>query len=221
MRGKKTAFLVDFKRVKELRQKEYVRSAEMLYESLFQFIQTEMNLREKVRAKHMFRELCGIEKERALTSFEEMHFEHWLMFDYITVIGSRPLDLYIRAKKEKMPSKLVETAGLFMLMYLAPYRVEKLEAGTLTLLDDEQNRRKVQPLGEVADTEEGDMILARISTVGFESMMIGPVIRIGRGNENTVMEEINDKKGDGRKAYHRFMKEMGVKYLHCHSSRNP
>ncbi|WP_147805247.1 hypothetical protein [Alkalicoccus halolimnae] len=220
MKGRKASFLIDFSQVKKNRQKMYWQEAEALYEKLFYYIQFEMNLREKVRAKAMFRDLCGIDGERKLTSEEEIHFEHWLLFDYITVIGSRPFDLFVRAKKEEMSKQMTETAGLLMLMYLAPYRVKENRETTLVVEDISGKQLEAHPLGIPPKTRPGDLIFARITAVGFLHTLIGPVIRIPMDEEANVNALLEKKRQEGKKNYHRFLKETGISFLRYHSSED-
>jgi hypothetical protein len=220
VKGRKASFLIDFSQVKKNRQKIYWQEAEALYEKLFYYIQFEMNLREKVRAKAMFRDLCGIEEERKLTPEEEIHFEHWLLFDYITVIGSRPFDLFVRAKKEEMSKQMTETAGLLMLMYLAPYRVKEKRETTWIVEDISGKQLEAHPLGLTPKTNPGDLVFARITTVGFLHTLVGPVINIPPEEELNVNALLEKKRHEGNKNYHRFLKETGISFLRYHSSRD-
>ncbi|SDO13829.1 hypothetical protein [Alkalicoccus daliensis] len=214
MDRRKTSFLINFSKVKREKQKIYIQDAEDLYEWLFQYLETEMNLREIVRAKSMFRELCGFPKDKKLTKEEELHFEHWLLFDYITVIGSRPFDLFVRSRQSEMSKYMVETAGLFMLMHLSPYRVlQSNDREHLLAPFQEERENAVRSLGPAQRLESGSLIMARIATVGFEKMMVGPCITISSQREQEALEELRTHEKMGTKSYHRFLKEMGISFL--------
>ncbi|MFC4737585.1 hypothetical protein ACFO4L_13360 [Bacillus daqingensis] len=214
MPERKATFMINFEEMKREKQEAYHREAEDLYEWLFHFLERDLNMREKVRAKHMFRDLCGFQTETVLTREEELHAEHWMLFDYITVIGSRPFDLFIRSHSSELTPKMKETAGMMMLMHLAPYRVLHT-SGSEHLLSPFQEEREiaVRAVGSPQQAEAGELILARVAQVGFEKTMVGPCIRIDPKHEEKVLEKLRYFEAKGRKSYHRFLKETGISFL--------
>lgn len=214
MDRRKTSFLINFSKVKREKQKVYIQDAEDLYEWVFHYLQTEMNLREKVRAKTMFRKVCGYSRDHSLSKEEELHFEHWLLFDYITVIGSRPFDLFVRSRQTEMSKYMMETAGLFMLMHLAPYRVLQSNGKEHLIAPFQEERENaVRSLGPAQQLESGSLIMARIATVGFEKMMVGPCFTISADREEEVAAELRKQADMGKKSYHRYLKELGISFL--------
>lgn len=221
MDRRKASFLINFSDVKRKKQKIYKQDAEDLYEWIFHFLQTEINLREKVRAKAMFRDLCGFSKEYELTQRETLHFEHWLLFDYITIIGSRPFDLFVRAHQSEMSKNMVETAGLFMLMHLAPYRILETD-GTDHLMSPFQEEKEyaVTSLSASQQVQKGSLVFARIAAVGFEKMAVGPFIIIPPEREQEALKLLRIQENKGKKSYHRFLKEMGISFLRFEAEKD-
>lgn len=221
MDKRKASFLINFSEVKRKKQKTYTQDAEDLYKWVFQFLQSEMNMREKVRAKALFRDICHLPKDQKLSRTEEVHFEHWLLFDYITVIGSRPFDLFVRAHQAEMSKSMVETAGLFMLMYLAPYRVLDADGDHFLLTPlHEEKEYAVSSLSASQHVDKGSLVFARIAAVGFEKMGVGPFIIIPAAFEDEVLSLLEQQRNKGIKSYHRFLKEMGISFLRYDSEKD-
>ncbi|PYZ93787.1 hypothetical protein CR194_11605 [Salipaludibacillus keqinensis] len=216
MDRKKAEFLVDLQKVKKFKQKKVNGIFADLYDWMFTYVESETNLREKVRAKHLFRHKLGLETELELDKNLQLHFEHWLLFDYVTVVGSRLLDLFVRTKKTELSKEMLELSGILMLMHLEPIRVHKVENGRViyTPLFSEDNKTlEATPYLFSANLEEGELVFARIASIGYEKKLIGPTIKIDSREEDKLISQLEAVFAKGKTVYRRYLKEYGIDAL--------
>ncbi len=104
----------NFKAYRDQKQTEADQALHELYESYFSWLEKNTNLREKVRAKHIFKEKTDMHPDKLNETSWLLQFEHWFAFDYVTVIGSRMFDLFVRKNQGYMTKKMLELSGLIM-----------------------------------------------------------------------------------------------------------
>ena len=69
------------------------------------------NIREKVRASHLFKELVNLPHEAALSDSHEQLFFQWFAFEYVTIQGKTLLQLFLADQaKQKTESFLIQGA---------------------------------------------------------------------------------------------------------------
>lgn len=214
MKSRKTEFMIDFPQLKQKKQFELTHLLSDLYDGLFDYIEREANLREKVRAKEIYRHKTGLGRTNVLTEDEETHFNHWFAFDYVTVIGSRMFDLYIREKQEDMDPKTLEIAGMMMLMHLEPYYVKGTVQNKLVVspLFDPYTQIPVEPLQATELPEQNEFVFARTLKLGFDRKLIGPTFTIMEDDEQDVAERLLTASEQGQLAYRKYLKEYGIDF---------
>ncbi|GEL08052.1 hypothetical protein [Salisediminibacterium halotolerans] len=214
MRSRKTEFMVDFPRLKKQKQLEATQKLSVLYEGVFDYIEREANLREKVRAKAIYKHKIGLGKTSMITVEEDEHFQHWFAFDHITAAGSRMFDLYIRDNQEKLDKKTLEIAGMVMLMHLEPFYVQFSNSDNFIIapLFEPFVYQEVSPLKPMTMPVEKEFILARTVKLGFERKMIGPPITIKEECEEDVALRLLTASEQGQLAYRKYLKEFGVDF---------
>lgn len=216
MEGKKTSFIVDMKRVKEEKQKQMHVSFEDLYASLFTYVQSEANLRETVRAKHLFRHKIGLPKDAVLDKDLRIHFEHWLLFDYVTVVGSRLFDMFVRAKRQELSKQHLELCGIMMLMHLEPIQIiEKKDTSIMyTPLFKAQNKQiEATPYLFQENFHTEGIVFTRILKMGVENKFIGPAIHVAPNYCKEVVKRLERIHSDGPASFRRYLKEYGIDML--------
>ncbi|MGJ9382347.1 hypothetical protein [Salipaludibacillus sp. CF4.18] len=216
MKGKKAEFIVDFSRVKEDKQKRIHNNFTELYAWMFTYLQSEANLREKVRAKHLFRHKLGLPKDAVLTDDLQVHFEHWLLFDYVTVIGSRVFDMFVRAKKNELSKQQLEICGIMMLMHLEPIQIIEKKKNKImyTPLFETKNKQiEATPYLFPGKFHEGDLVLSRVLKMGIENKLIGPSIQVSPSYYKDVVKRLEKNYAEGPSVYRRYLKEYGIDML--------
>jgi len=224
MQRRKAEFLIDLQKVKMNKQKVMEHTFTDLYDWMFTFVQSEANLREKVRAKHLFCHKLGLDNKIELDPSWQVHFEHWLLFDYVTVVGSRLFDLFVRKKKKEMPKQMLELSGILMLMHLEAFRVHDVKDQSISVssLFDPEKRDEVSPYLFKSDVKENDLVFMRISSIGFHKRIIGPTAVIDPSFEDKIIEKLKLVHNQGQPEYRRYLKEYGVdmlKYGKIHDER--
>ncbi|WP_280769954.1 hypothetical protein [Salipaludibacillus daqingensis] len=223
MQRRKAEFLVDFQKVKSNKQQVLQNTFADLYDWMFTFIQSEANLREKVRAKHLFCHKIGLSNKEELDPSMQVHFEHWLLFDYVTVVGSRLFDIFVRTKQNEMTKQMLELCGILMLMHFVPVRiceVKKEHVKMFSLFDEKEI--EVSPYLFEPDVNKNDLAFMRLSMIGFEKKIIGPTIVIDPSFEQKIIKELTNVYKQGQPEYRRYLKEYGIdmlKYGKIHDGR--
>lgn len=208
--------MIDFQKVKEERQQYMDHSFLELYESFFDYIEKEANIREKVRAKQIFLHKTNLPKESLQEKTIAPHFEHWFAFDYVTVIGSRLFDIFIREKKGLLSKSMLDISGFMMLMYLEPVRIVHGDKRLITY------KKLAGPPDLTFEGEsflfsqtmiEGELAFVRTINVGYREKFIGPPIVIEKPKEGEVMNRLNEVMKQDLPAIRKYLKEHGIDYL--------
>ncbi|MCR6111684.1 hypothetical protein HXA35_15150 [Bacillus sp. A301a_S52] len=216
MNGRRAEFLIDLQKIKAQKQKKINDIFADLYEWMFIYLQTETNLREKVRAKQLFRHKLDLNKEEVLDNDLQVHLEHWLLLDYVTVAGSRLLDIFVRTKQEKMSKEMLELSGILMLMHFEPVKVIGVEKEVVTydtLFGDGTDLFQASPFLFSVDVNPDQLALIRTATIGFEKKIIGPSIIIDPSFESKVAGVFKDVHDQGYHVWRRYFKEYGIDML--------
>ncbi|MBU9721088.1 MULTISPECIES: hypothetical protein [Bacillaceae] len=213
MERKQSFFLIDFEKVKQEKQAHIERSLFDLYTHFFEYMEQHTNIREKVRAKKLFShktkiDILDIETDNVIGA----HFEHWFAFDYITVVGSRMFDLFVREKKGDLTKSMLDLSGFFMLMSLEPVQIDEVTGSTVvynSYFSSTSDTAKFFLFSP--EVTAGDLVFMRVLNVGSVKKVIGPAFSIMKQRESEVLQEVMLLKQS--KNYRTKMKENGIDYL--------
>ncbi|WP_198508969.1 hypothetical protein [Bacillus sp. FJAT-44742] len=209
----------NFKAYRDQKQTEADQALHELYESYFSWLEKNTNLREKVRAKHIFKEKTDMHPDKLNETSWLLQFEHWFAFDYVTVIGSKMFDLYVRKNQGYMTKKMLELSGLIMTSAIQPFQttVNERERGFVKGVDPVTGIKLTVysldwlPLG---DLKEGDYSLLRYIRCGFRDTLIAPPAPIKNAKQAFVIQQMKEQHGlHENLQWLRFLKEGGVSYL--------
>ncbi|MDG5787038.1 hypothetical protein QA612_05995 [Evansella sp. AB-P1] len=214
MGNEERSSVINFQKLKEEKQYEIEKSFFQLYESLFSYIEEEANIREKVRAKQLFSHHLNLSNHDIYDKTVAGHFEHWFAFDYVTVIGSRMIDLFIRKKYEDFTKPMLDLSGFMLLSYLEPIHI----------LDKNEKKVKFNRLFEQSTVEgetflfshqfnPGDLAFVRTMNIGFKVMIIGPSFIINKSMEKEIKNHIEKVYKQGKDQMRKYLKEHGIDYL--------
>ncbi|MBU8905224.1 hypothetical protein [Desertibacillus haloalkaliphilus] len=215
--------IVDFRQLRIEKQLEADRQLFSLYESFFSYLQKNTNLREKVRAKHLFHHMVGLQPDQVSDDFWTVHFEHWFAFDYRTVVGSRMFDMFIREQRQHLSKGMLQQSGLLFMMALEPYMVKRVDSHKELLIADpfQANAEafKVKSmLFSFDDVKVGDVLLLRLVRSGFDDVMVGPYAKVPSDKTMDMLAEMKQDKErvvdtNSEISWRLYVKEHGVKYL--------
>ncbi len=93
------------------------------------------NIREKVRARHIFRETAGLPGGIPFSSEQEDVFEDWFLFDYISIRGSTMFNLFLRRNSGQLAEADLIQGALFLSSVLQPVKIERAEGEKFAAFD--------------------------------------------------------------------------------------
>ncbi|MFD2705330.1 hypothetical protein [Salibacterium lacus] len=175
------------------------------------------NLREKVRAKHMFAEQAGCDVSDLEEEPWRQYFEDWFAFDYVTIIGSRLFDLFVKEKAAVLTPSQIQLSGLVLTAALEPFRVISLQSGSVTAVPlwEKEEKRLSSLHGNFPLFEKTSYILARPVYCGFENRVFSPVVPLIMPGDDAELREwkarYEKKEEENRRL--RFMKDNGASWL--------
>ncbi|MFZ4450698.1 hypothetical protein [Salibacterium aidingense] len=207
----------DFEQYREQKQKQADQDLSELLKEYSSWLKRNTNLREKVRAKHMYAEQAGQQVEDLEMSPWKSYFEDWFAFDYVTIIGSRLFDLFIKEEAANLAPAKVQLGGLVLTAALEPFQI--LHRRTRSVLATplwRKEEKRLSPLSEdgcIDDT--ASVILVRSVHCGFEHRVISPVVPLVLPEENNIIEEwkVRSEEKEEENQRLRFMKEHGASWM--------
>ncbi|PYZ97167.1 hypothetical protein CR205_00770 [Alteribacter lacisalsi] len=223
---KKTSFIIDFQKLRNEKQAKAEDSLTEVYDLFFTFIERQANLREKVRAKRLFSHKVNYPENQVFDRWIQLQFEHWFAFDYVTVIGSRMFDLFVREHRHQLSAPMLDLCGHLMLMSLEPAEVTGKGSGGNVKVKRLVNNEMMEVTSFLSDLrgEEGDLVFMRFVPVGFKTFAAGPAFTVAREEKKQVTAQLEglltEKRKDSPAAVTRYMKEYGIDYLRYAERRN-
>ncbi|MFC3525505.1 hypothetical protein ACFOLK_13125 [Marinococcus halophilus] len=104
----------DIQRYRQRRQVEADRRLESLLAAFKDWKEENTNLREKVRAKHLFAEQTGLAVEQVEKRPWDMLFEEWFSYDYVTIIGTHLFDMFLKQTLTERTRMDLQLGGLLL-----------------------------------------------------------------------------------------------------------
>jgi hypothetical protein len=145
-----------------------------LWKRLVDYSANVFNLRDKVRAKHIFCQRLGLEPERLLETFWQIHFQAWLVLEYRNIQKERAIDLFLREHRTELSNAEWLTFGQFMAAYLSVYEVKRLDGqlGFTDLLSNEAIYVHIE-------TESDESLIRIEEQLTLPQIWIGRLVRVG------------------------------------------
>ena len=170
-----------------------------------------VNLREKVRAKHIFSEIVSLPKEIIDGSPWEKVFEDWFLFDYVTIIGTRNVDMFLKKEATKLKPAQTQLGAIILTAGLEPYRILKKKGNMMEAVKTDNGQTKQFKTVDRSVTSE--YFVCRSIQCGYKDRMISPYIPIDPPQEEIKKwrQELADREKDNQQF--RFIKEYGIRWL--------
>jgi hypothetical protein len=145
-----------------------------LWTRLIDYSSNAFNLRDKVRAKHLFCQRLGLEPEQLLESFWQGHLQAWMVLEYRNIKKERAIDLFLKEHRSELSDAKWMMLGQFMATYLSVYEVKRVDT-QLELIDIFSQAAIYVPI-----EREYDNSLAQVEEQMTSSqLLIGRLIRVG------------------------------------------
>lgn len=121
----------DFQAYKKQQQAEADDALLSLQRRFSAWTDLHINLREKVRAKHLFEDWTGCPTAFLEQGPWNIYFLDWMKYDYKSVAGSRLFDQFIKAEAASLSSTQRQLAALIMVSALEPFKIETCEESVI------------------------------------------------------------------------------------------
>ncbi|GGE12723.1 hypothetical protein GCM10011571_12670 [Marinithermofilum abyssi] len=108
--------------MREVIQQERERRFDEMIERVLLFTERETNLREKVRARHLFSRLTEVSSQENLTGRQEELFRIWYVLDYLNIQGTRNLDRFLAKYRSELSGKEIELVGSLLASYFSVFK---------------------------------------------------------------------------------------------------
>lgn len=107
--NEKTERVIDFSREREWRQRRFERVFEQFNDRLVNFMLHRINVREKVRAKHIFNHFTDTSVEDLQEPFWESHYEYWLLYEYLNIQGKKVVERFFEQYRSELDDAWIKT----------------------------------------------------------------------------------------------------------------
>ncbi|GAB7388856.1 hypothetical protein BSNK01_26940 [Bacillaceae bacterium] len=220
--GKDWQRVIDFAQEREARQRAYCEAEKSFFQGLQKFAEQNVNLREKVRARHIFRALTGASAEELVLPRWEAQFESWFLLEYLNIKGRKILERYIEEKRQELNEAEITVAAHLLVTYPSVYLLCERR-------DDAYKLREIWREGESpvqwvaaerlgGPAAVGDYLFARIAKVGFIEQAVGTTTLLNEKGIPALKEQMRKKYEEFRKktaggSWRLFMQRYGVSAL--------
>ena len=174
------------------------------------YVDRHVNIREKVKAKHILTKKLGNDESPAFTFSQEMLFKDWFMYDYLTIKGMTNYQTYIKYRNDmKHPLDAVVHA-LFMASVLEPFKVIKYDETHIHAKKLLINETCTIKIGEIVpEIHESEWIFLRSIPVFDDLVLISDMFI--QPNE-TLMEDLLNQFQKSTDSWRTFLKKYSIKY---------
>lgn len=203
--------IVDFKLIRQEKVESLITFAAQHMGELQYFVNREVNIREKVKAKHIFRNKNRI-MVKEFTNDEELLFHDWFTFDYLTLKGLTIYQSYVSSKTSKLHPLHSVIHALFMASVLEPFRVIKVNNNHIyaeKLLTKEVVEINIKLLKSSREIREEEDIFIRTIPIYDQLLCISEVyVQKERDIINSLLKDIEKSEENWRT----FLKKYSIKY---------
>jgi hypothetical protein len=178
--------LIDFISYRENKQKQAEGQALNLYTFASEFALRYSNIREKVRAKHLFRQQIHQSSDRSFSNELEDIYSQWFLFDYHTIQGETMFSLFLKHESNKLSEPEFILGALFLATYVEPYIIVNVDKDKGCLVVKECLEGKectIKYINQNLDYRIGDYIMCRVLPLITYDYPVGIVFQLERTME--------------------------------------
>ncbi|WP_027416849.1 hypothetical protein [Aneurinibacillus terranovensis] len=216
------SILVDFLAERHSKQRHYDGLCQKLLNDLREHGCQTLNLREKVRAKHLFRNRIQLSSEALLLPFWEAQYGMWFLLEYQNIKGERIIEKYLLEHHPKLSEEELHLAAYWMAAYPSVYKVEEewKEGYRLVDLWSEQTIDVTLKRDEFVRREfiVGQYLFARVVKVGFIHCFLGPYALLNKEKIVDIKKSMEEsfyqsKEENSQWSWRLFMQHHGIEVL--------
>jgi hypothetical protein len=170
------------------------------------------NIREKVRARHMFREAAGLPGGIPFSREQEEAFEDWFLFDYVSIRGFTMFNLFLRRNSVHLAEADLVQGALFLSSVLQPVRVERAAGEELAASDILTGEKLQLKVTDSISLEEGRTYFIRCIPVFSRSFCFGPAFQVN--STTAVITKYKELMAvEGGMTWRPFLKKFALTFL--------
>ncbi|PTX65045.1 hypothetical protein C8P63_101269 [Melghirimyces profundicolus] len=220
--------IIDFSRRRTRWQKEQFRAFHRLIRQLFRYVESETNLREKVRARHLFSSLTGVlppgRKER-----KDEWFQIWYALDYLNIQGARHLDRYMEKYRSRLSDKDLQLMAALLASYFSVYRLEESDRRMRVVREAFRKGEKGDKvLGAGSSPSASGLYFLRPVKVGVQYTPLGPAVPVTPVQKEWMEEWLEsvyrqEKEQRGQPSplpWRMFMQQWGIGLIRWSDTKN-
>jgi hypothetical protein len=171
--------LISYRNKKQIQAEK---NASRLFSKATDFAIRYSNIREKVRAKHLFRQQIYYSNDIPLSKDLEDIFQQWFLFDYHTIQGETMFSLFLKQYSSELSEHELIMGALFLTTYVEPFEVVGWEEKVGVMLVKDIFEGKTFTLKnhaeEVFNLKSGDYLFFRKLPLLTYDWIIGTIFPI-------------------------------------------
>jgi hypothetical protein len=189
------------------------KNAKKLYSMVEDYAIRYANIREKVRAKHLFRQQIQSNHNGSLPKYLEDIFDQWFLFDYHTIQGETMFSLFLKQRSSKLSEPEMILGALFLTTFVEPYEIIEIdeEIGTMFVRGAQNNKLISMKSVEGFDLIKGEYIFVRRLPLITKDWIIGPIFHIqSRDFLDAMLDEYEfASKSNSSLTWRTYLKKQG------------
>ncbi|WP_210609321.1 nicotinate phosphoribosyltransferase [Priestia flexa] len=205
--------IIDLIEIRKEKQSQADEAIQSFYNEYLLFVMRYTNIREKVRAAHLFRERTGLSQKQMQLSDKEHLFQQWLAFDYVTIQGRTLLQQFISEKAATRNETFLIQSALFLTSVLEPIVVSKVcesfyVKGYSPLTNKQVIIKDVKGRFKNTDVEKV-LWVRKIKSLGYD-VLVGSYFIQAEASLEKLHQSLNQEE---KLNWRQFLKRYSVTYL--------
>lgn len=213
--NEKGEIIFDLVSYREQKQLQAETNAERIYSLATDFVIRYSNIREKVRAKHLFRQQIYFHNELPLPKYLEELFQQWFLFDYHTIQGETMFSLFLKKHSTVLTEHEMILGAVFLTSYIEPFEIIEVDQENRLLIVKETTEGKIFSITMIANEitygSKGEYVFLRRLPLVSKDWAIGPIFLV---QSNELIRQVTSsfeqsKKNNPSLTWRAYLKRQG------------
>ncbi|WP_442595543.1 hypothetical protein [Neobacillus sp. D3-1R] len=215
MMNEKEESVFDLVSYRDQKQLQAEKNAKSIYSLATDFAIRYSNIREKVRAKHLFRQQIYFHQELPLPNYLEELFQQWFLFDYHTIQGETMFSLFLKNYSNRLTEPEMILGALFLTTYVEPFEIIEVsqESRTMLVRDALEAKKFTITLcsNEITYGNKGEYVFLRRLPLVTKDWAVGPVFSVPSNElaKQVIFSFMESKKNNSSLTWRAFLKRQG------------
>jgi hypothetical protein len=214
--------VININSIRSDKQEKIDQSVKALCSDLFSFVERNANIREKVRAKHIFCEKSNLNLHDLENKHNEALFFFWFCFDYVNIQGMTMYQYFLQKFSNELQESTLRVAPFLLALTIEPVVVQSKSEDDFSIIGNNIFTKQVEQMKGIdkpfVEVNKGDLLLGWTVKLGYEKRLIGPFISINSEKTNLYNGIIihmfeREKMKRTLPSWRTFMKTNGYMFL--------